>query len=75
MPVAQAREGRTMKKRYSTVVFDLDGTLLNTLEDLTNAVNAALRGKRLSGAHHAPGAHLCGQRRGHADAPRPARRV
>lgn len=43
MPVAQAREGKTMKKRYSTVVFDLDGTLLNTLEDLTNAVNAALR--------------------------------
>lgn len=29
--------------RYQAVVFDLDGTLLNTLEDLTDSVNAALR--------------------------------
>lgn len=28
---------------YQTVVFDLDGTLLNTLEDLTDSVNYALR--------------------------------
>lgn len=28
--------------KYKTAVFDLDGTLLNTLEDLTAAVNASL---------------------------------
>ena len=28
---------------YKTIVFDLDGTLLDTLDDLTNAVNAAMR--------------------------------
>lgn len=28
--------------KYKAIIFDLDGTLLNTLEDLTDAVNAAL---------------------------------
>lgn len=30
-------------KDYNTYIFDLDGTLLNTLQDLTNSVNNALR--------------------------------
>jgi len=29
-------------KKYDTIIFDLDGTLLNTLEDITDGVNYAL---------------------------------
>jgi len=32
----------TVKKRYQAAIFDLDGTLLNTLGDLCDAVNCAL---------------------------------
>lgn len=30
-------------KKYEAIIFDLDGTLLNTLEDLTDAVNACMK--------------------------------
>ena len=30
-------------RKYDTIIFDLDGTLLNTLEDLYDSVNYALR--------------------------------
>ncbi len=30
-------------RRYTTVLFDLDGTLLNTLEDIRDSLNAVLR--------------------------------
>ncbi len=32
-----------MNMKYPYVIFDLDGTLLNTLDDLTDSVNAALK--------------------------------
>ena len=37
----------TKMGRYKTVIFDLDGTLLDTLEDLTDAVNYALEAYKM----------------------------
>ena len=34
-------------KKYQAIIFDLDGTLLNTLEDLMDSVNFALRQFRM----------------------------
>lgn len=35
--------GKGENMKYDTVIFDLDGTLLNTLEDLTDGVNHTMR--------------------------------
>ncbi len=36
------KRNETAMKQYTTILFDLDGTLLNTLEDLTDSTNYAL---------------------------------
>lgn len=41
-----------MDKKITTVVFDLDGTLLDTLQDLSDSVNHALRTHGLPSRQH-----------------------
>ena len=40
--------------KYKAVIFDLDGTLLDTLEDLKNAVNYALNERGIPAQHTVP---------------------
>lgn len=61
-------------RRFDTVLFDLDGTLLDTLEDICGAANHTLRELGYPERTLAEMRRFVGQRRGDADAPRPRRR-
>jgi phosphoglycolate phosphatase len=47
-------------RRYQAVLFDLDGTLLDTLEDLATAANRALAGRSLPGHPQSAYRHFVG---------------
>ncbi len=49
---AQLRHYRETQQLYRAVIFDLDGTLINSLADLANSANAALRALKLPQHDH-----------------------
>ena len=56
-------------ERLKLLVFDLDGTLIDSAQDFCNSVNAALGAVRPRPAARPGDRQLCRQRRAHADAP------
>ena len=48
LPIYNMKEQEIVNKKFETIIFDLDGTLLDTLGDLAASVNYALQ------AHHMP---------------------
>ena len=60
---------------FDTFVFDVDGTLLDTLDDLVVLTNDALAEFNLLSAHPRGDQLLCGQRREGAHVPGGARRA
>ena len=42
MPKDKQTERKTIMKKYKGIIFDLDGTLLNTVYDLADSVNEVL---------------------------------
>ena len=59
---------RIPAERLKLLVFDLDGTLIDSAQDLCNSVNAALQSWPRPAARPCD-CRLCRQRRAHADAP------
>ena len=56
-----------MKRKYETIIFDMDGTVLDTLEDLTDAVNYAMRKTELPEHSIRGGVRVCRKRRVSSD--------
>lgn len=48
--------------KYDLVIFDMDGTILNTLEDLADSLNATLRHFHYPEHTIGGGMLLCGER-------------